>query len=102
MKTTNAKPTPTLSDVLYAFALAYTSPSADLLNEYIRSYPQYAVELTALAVELAVDNGNREEAEEQVQKTEEVMQSTEVLKMISQFQNRLHEIRSNDRSAMNN
>jgi len=99
MKTTEKNPSPPLSDVLYAFALAHKSPSADLLNDFIRRYPQYTAELTGLAVELAVDDTIQDKDAEAVQTPTEPMQSAEVLKMISQFQNRLHEVRRNDENA---
>ena len=86
MKTTTSTPNRPLIDVLEEFALSYTTPSAKHLNKYIQSYPQYAQELTELAVELSVDTSASRV------KTEPI-DSDEVLQMISLFQNRLHEVR---------
>lgn len=42
-------------DVLYEFALAKDRPDADLLEEFIRRYPQFAEELTDFAVSVALE-----------------------------------------------
>lgn len=42
-------------DVLYEFALAKDRPDADLLEEFIRRYPQHAAELTDFAVSVALE-----------------------------------------------
>ena len=52
MTTTEATP---LNDVLYAFAIANALPDPQTLDDFTRRYPQYAEELTALAVQLLFD-----------------------------------------------
>jgi hypothetical protein len=44
-----------LEDVLYQFTLAHPRPDADALEAYARDYPQYARELTELAIDLAIE-----------------------------------------------
>jgi len=48
------RPTP-LRNVLYELALAKPAPDAALLDEFVRRYPEYASDLTAYAIELALD-----------------------------------------------
>jgi hypothetical protein len=48
------RPTP-LRNVLYELALAKPAPDAALVDEFVRHYPEYASELTAYAIELALD-----------------------------------------------
>jgi hypothetical protein len=47
-------PTP-LRNVLYELALAKPAPDAALVDEFVRHYPEYASDLTAYAIELALD-----------------------------------------------
>ena len=44
-----------LRDAMYAMSLAKPVPDAELLDEYVRLYPEHAEALTEFAVELAVD-----------------------------------------------
>ena len=52
MTTTTYTP---LRDAMYAMSLAKSVPDADLLDEFVRRYPQHADALTEFAIELAVD-----------------------------------------------
>lgn len=45
-----------LREVLYQFAMAKEVPDVDLLDEFVRQYPQYAEALTNFAVELVVES----------------------------------------------
>ena len=47
-------PTP-LRNVLYEFTLAKPVPDAALVDEFVRSYPEYASDLTEYAIKLALD-----------------------------------------------
>jgi hypothetical protein len=54
MSTSPRGPTP-LRNVLYELALAKPAPDAALLDAFVRRYPEYAADLTAYAIELALD-----------------------------------------------
>jgi len=64
MTMNQATPDTPLREVLYAFAIAKATPDADLLEEYVRRYPNYAAALTDFAIDLIVDlgRGNDEHA----------------------------------------
>lgn len=44
-----------LEDVLYQFTLAHPHPDADAVEAYARDYPQYARDLTELAIDLVME-----------------------------------------------
>ena len=44
-----------LRDVLYALSLAKPIPDAEVLDDFVRRYPEYAAALTDFAIELAMD-----------------------------------------------
>ncbi len=44
-----------LEDVLYQFTLAHPSPDADAVEAYARDYPEYARDLTDLAIDLVIE-----------------------------------------------
>ena len=54
MSTPPRRPTP-LRNVLYELALAQPAPDAALVDAFVRRYPEYAADLTAYAIGLAVD-----------------------------------------------
>jgi hypothetical protein len=54
MSTPPRGPTP-LRDVLYELALAQPAPDAALVDAFARRYPEYTDDLTAYAIELALD-----------------------------------------------
>ena len=54
MPYTNAK-TP-LRDVLYAFSMTKPIPDAELLDQFIRRYPEYRAALIEFATDVAIDN----------------------------------------------
>jgi hypothetical protein len=90
MTTTINKFPTELEDALHSFAIASTVPSASALDELVRAFPQFAEELTDIAVSLVIDAYEGEaEVVIDVQHT-----SPAVSRAMSQFNNRLHEIGS--------
>lgn len=81
-----------LRDVLYEFSLAQDVPNAELLDEFVRRYPEHAAALTDFAIELAVDSLRRDEAPAPVADPAEV--SPAVSRAMSRFQNSLHQTRA--------
>lgn len=79
-----------LRDVLYEFSLAKLIPDADLLDEYVREFPQYADELVDFAVSLALD-APQDEAPQPVADPQHV--SSAVSRAMSHFHNHLHAAR---------
>jgi hypothetical protein len=82
-------PTP-LRNVLYEFALAKPVPDAALVDEFVQHYPEYASELTAYAIELALDAiAARNEPVDQPS----AVTTPSVSRAMSRFHNRLHAVR---------
>lgn len=82
-----------LRDAMYAMSLAKPIPDAELLDEFVRRYPEHAEALTDFAIELAVDalmHGDDGEEAEVPADMEAI--SSAVSRVMSQFQNRLFEI----------
>lgn len=79
-----------LRDVLYEFSVAKLIPDADLLDEYVREFPQYAEELVDFAVSLALD-ASQDEAPQPVADPQHV--SPAVSRAMSRFHNHLHAAR---------
>lgn len=91
MNMTNETKKP-LSDVLYEFSLEERPLNAELLEEYVRKYSEYAGALTDFAIELAVEN-LQDSCTTEVNEAELSEQtSPAVSKAISLFHNRLHEL----------
>lgn len=90
-KEANDTPTP-LREVLYAFSLEDRRLDADLLDEYVRRYREYAAPLTDFAIELAIDrlHDNCVPPVEAVESSRKV--SPAVSRAISRFHNRLHQL----------
>lgn len=84
-----------LNDVLLEFAVAADQPTPQLLDEFVRRYPDYAEDLAAFSVRFAVqairEKAGSGEAQE-VSRDDE----TGVLRAMSSFQNRLYELRQKD------
>lgn len=55
MTTSGNRSPSTLREALFQLALAKDVPDADLLDDFVRRYPEHAVELTDFAIEAAVD-----------------------------------------------
>jgi hypothetical protein len=86
-----------LQDALYALALAKPAPDAAVLDDLVRRYPQYAAELTDMAVVLALEvlaDGDDEPMLEDVSGT-----SVAVSRAMSRFQNRLYAAMKTQESA---
>ena len=86
-----------LRDVLYAFSLAKATPDAELLDEYVRRYPNHAVVLTDFAIEMIVDAAKCE-----IEETPEVGEpkvTATVSRVMSRFQNRLFDLRGAEASG---
>ena len=49
------KDEPSLRDVLYEFSLSGHVPNAEVLDEFIRRYPEHATALSEFAIALALD-----------------------------------------------
>lgn len=89
-------PTPNklpLREVLYEFSLAKTVPDADLLDDFVQRFPQYADRLTEFAIELAMD-ALRPEPEIDAQATVDLNRVSPVVsRAMSRYLNRLHAVR---------
>ncbi len=75
-------------EVLYEFSLAKEVPDAELLDEFVRRYPEHADSLTDFAVALVVDSLRREKADEPAIDATAV--SPAVSRAMSTFQNALY------------
>ncbi len=80
-----------LRDAMYAMSLAKPAPDAELLDEFVRRYPDHAEALTNFAIELTLDAIEHSDEEEDVAENPEAI-SPVVSRVMSQFQNRLFDI----------
>jgi len=85
-------PTTLLRDVLYEFSLAKAMPDAELLDEYVRRYPEHATILTDFAIEMVLDSSKDEI--EGTAKPSELTVTPTVSRVMSRFQNQLFAVRS--------
>jgi len=90
--TTNS---PDLRDALYALSVAKPIPDAEVLDDIVRQYPQFAEELTDFAVTLVLE-GFHDQATDKT--TDEVISapnhvSPVLSRAMSHFQNRLYSAR---------
>ena len=86
--TANNKTDTSLKHAMYALSLAARVPDAELLDEFVRRYPQHAEALTEFAIELTADamlDGN----EEPDMPANPDAVSPAVSRAMGQFQNRL-------------
>jgi hypothetical protein len=94
MTSTTTPDAPSLREALYALSMADCAPDAELLDNVVQQYPQFANELTDFAIELALD-ALRGEAPADV--TEAAVDpshvSPAVSRAMSRFHNRLHAVR---------
>lgn len=77
-----------LKDALYAFATSANGPTAQGLDELTRRYPEFASQLTDIAVELALESA---ESDAEAFAADEAT-SPAISRVMSSFNNRLHEI----------
>jgi hypothetical protein len=85
---TAATQTP-LRDAMYAMSLAKPIPDAELLDDFVRRYPQHADALTEFAIELAIDALMDRDTEQDIPVDPDTI-SPVVSRVMSQFQNRLY------------
>ena len=96
--------TPSLTDAFYALSLERRIPNAELLDDVVRRYPQYATELTEFAIELVLD-GLHDTVMESVEvnwDTGDLAISPVVSRAMSRFQNRFHHERRSSEAATKN
>ena len=95
MSPTLAASTPALREAFYVLSLERRIPDADLLDDVVRRYPQYAAELTEFAIDLVLDALHDEAVEcTESNANEDLMALTPaVSRAISRFHNRLHTVR---------
>jgi hypothetical protein len=79
-----------LRDVLYEFSLAKEVPDAELIDAFVRRYPEHAAAVTDFAIELVLDSLQRDEGEQE--RLDPVNVSPVVSRAMSRFQNKLHEV----------
>jgi len=79
-----------LRDVLYAFSLAKPLPDAELLDDFVRRYPEYATDLTDFAIELILDTVSSEVENENAPVETATVMDPAVSRAMSRFQNRLY------------
>lgn len=90
-----------LREALYALSLAKRVPDAELLDEMVRRYPQFADELTDFAIELALDALRGAAAPDAAEAAVDPGRvSPAVSRAISRFHNRLHSVRRSATTAM--
>lgn len=83
-----------LREAFYELSLAKHVPDADLLDELVRRYPQFADELTNFAIELAVDALHDKIGANAAEPVVDISHvSPAVSRAMSRFQNRLHSVR---------
>ena len=80
-------------DVLYEFSLAKRVPDAELLDDFIKRFPQYADALTEFAIELAMDALRPEPEVDARAVIDPNRVSPVVSRAMSRFQNRLYAAR---------
>ena len=91
MTTTQSNSSMPLRDVLYSFSLAKSVPDAELLDEYVRSYPEYAAALTDFAVEMIIDGAGGDVDTEPKEIDQAI--SPVVSRAMSRFQNHLFAVK---------
>jgi hypothetical protein len=80
-----------LRDAIYAMSLAKPIPDAELLDEFVRRYPQHADALTDFAIELAIDALQHGDGDLDIPADPDAI-SPVVSRVMSRFQNRLFEM----------
>jgi len=100
MNTQTIRSPGSLQDALYALALAKPVPDAAVLDDLVRRYPQYAEQLTDMAVALALEvlaDRDEEPIPEDARGT-----SAAVGRAMSRFQNRLYAVTKSRQPANTN
>ena len=81
-----------LRDALYAMSLGMPVPDAELLDDFVRRYPQHAEALTEFAIELAIDALQDRDTEQDIPGDPDTI-SPVVSHVMSQFENQLYQRR---------
>lgn len=80
-----------LRDALYQLSLAKPVPDAELLDEFVRRYPEYTKTLTEFAIFLVLDGVGK--TEDQPFESVSHAMSPAVSRAMSRFQNRLYAVK---------
>ena len=98
LKTTPAA----LREAFYALSIGQEVPDAKLLDDLVRRYPEFAEELTAFAITIAVDALRCERVnDDSKQAIDPSAVSPAVSRAMSHFQNRLHAVAADEAAATN-
>lgn len=84
---------PPIREALYTLAMAATPPDAQVLDEVVRQYPQFADALTDFAVELALDFLKEAASDATVADVDTGAVSPAVSRAVSRFHNRVYALR---------
>jgi len=87
-----------LSEVLYEFSLARTRPDAELLDQFVRRYPEHADALTDLAIGIVLDTARGDD--DVVAENVDPVVSQAVSRAMSRFQNKLFEMQQKQGPAV--
>ena len=93
MSATKSTRTPLLREALYELSMAKRVPDAQVLDEVVRQYPQFAEELTDFAVELVVDSLREPDIDEAEAGIDPRLVDADVSRAISIFHNRVYALR---------
>ena len=93
MSATKPNRTPPLREALYTLSMAKRVPDAQVLDEVVRLYPQFAEELTEFAVELVVDSLREPAIGEVEAEIDLQVIDADVSRAISKFHNRVYALR---------
>ena len=95
MVQTNNTNTPSIADAFYALSLEGRIPDANLLDDIVRRYPEYAPQLTEFVVELVLDGLHDTLLESEITKQDmdDLGISPAVSRAMSRFQNRLYSVK---------
>ena len=100
MNTQTVRSAGSLQEALYALALAKPVPDASVLDDLVRRYPQYAAQLTDMAVELALEV--LADCDEEPMLGDASSTSAAVGRAMSRFQNRLYAVTKSRQPANTN
>lgn len=97
MTTDFARDDSNLQDAFYALSLAKPTPDAEVLDKLVRCYPEFAAELTDMAIDLVLDAL----CDEEVAEVNSGSSNTDlmVLRAMSRFQNHLHTVKTEKRAS---
>lgn len=93
MNRNNPKEMPALREALYALSMAKRVPDAEILDEVVRQYPQFAEELVDFAVEIVVDSLRTATVDEVESETDMDHLTPDVSRAISTFHNEVYALR---------